>query len=337
LDKLIRDSQHGQTTGIPIGPDTSFIIAEILLARCDQALQAKQGQLTGIRWIDEFELLVAGRGEADHLLANLQQVLAEFELRVNPRKTSISELPVEFEPDWIAEFRRFTFRTPAIGQANDLIRYFDRITHYLGKRPNEHVVKYALARIRTLKAHPANSALFQSLVCQAATFEPGAVREAVQILAYSEAHHGLVVNRSLLELTINRVAKLSAQVGYDYEVSWCLWAAIKWSLPLEQEVAVQISALSNSIIAILALDADNLGLFGGRLNLQAWQARMTQDELYGEEWLLAYEANIQNWLPSVGGGDHVQSDNAFALLKRNGVSFYQRASSPFTPGALAYP
>jgi hypothetical protein len=30
---------------------------------------------------------------------------------------------------------------------------------------------------------------------------------------------------------------------------------------------------------------------------------MSADALYDEHWLLAYEANVQGWLPSVSGTD----------------------------------
>jgi hypothetical protein len=323
--------------GIPIGPDASFIIAEIVLAACDNELQRRIPNVTGIRWIDEFELPTAERGEADQILATLQQVLLEYELRLNPRKTSIADLPVEFDANWIGELRAFAFRPSAVGQANDLIRYFDYMTEYLAEKSSEHIVKYALGRIRVIQPHPSNRSLFQSLVCQAATFEPGAIREALQAIHYSEAKHGLVVDRQLLELTINRIAEVAARVGHHYEVSWCLWAAINWGLSLSPAVAANISAIPNSIVAILALDADQSGLFAGHLNKQSWQARMSQNELHDEEWLLAYEANVQGWLPSNGGTDHVAADTAFGRLKNAGVRFYHRAGTPFTPGALAYP
>src|SRR5262249_35540761 len=150
-----------------------------------------------------------------------------------------------------------------------------------------------------------NHALFQSLVCQTVSFEPGAIREALQILHYSEANHGLVVDGQMLELTVNRIIETCAAIGYHYETSWCLWAAINLALALSNDSARAISGVANSVLAILSLDAEQLGLFGGHLNTNGWASRMTQDELHGEEWLLAYEANVQGWLPSSTAADHV--------------------------------
>jgi hypothetical protein len=64
---------------------------------------------------------------------------------------------------------------------------------------------------------------------------------------------------------------------------------------------------------------------------------MTPADLHDEEWLLAYEANVQGWLPSLAGGNHVAVDPNFSRLRAAGVKFYSRKATPFTPGALAYP
>jgi hypothetical protein len=96
--------------------------------------------------------------------------------------------------------------------------------------------------------------------------------------------------------------------------------------------------MENSVVAILALDAMASGLFaGGGLDTSRWQARMTTSDLYEEQWLLAYEANVQGWLASVGQGDHVANDPNFAFLKNLGVRFYTPVANPFVMGALAYP
>ncbi|MCV5837901.1 RNA-directed DNA polymerase, partial [Escherichia coli] len=48
LDKHSQDSQDGQTIGLPIGPDTSLIIAESLLSNIDLKLSEK-GISNGLR------------------------------------------------------------------------------------------------------------------------------------------------------------------------------------------------------------------------------------------------------------------------------------------------
>lgn len=97
LDKLVRNAQDRQTLGIPISPDTSALIAEVILAATDQKLTS---QLSGsaFRWVDDYELGFGSYSQAEAGLALLQTVLGEYELSINPRKTSIIELPAPL--DW---------------------------------------------------------------------------------------------------------------------------------------------------------------------------------------------------------------------------------------------
>lgn len=44
LDTLLQRLNDGQTHGIPIGPDTSLVVAEILLAAADQALVTNEAR-----------------------------------------------------------------------------------------------------------------------------------------------------------------------------------------------------------------------------------------------------------------------------------------------------
>ena len=60
---------------------------------------------------------------------------------------------------------------------------------------------------------------------------------------------------------------------------------------------------------------------------------MTTEGLYDEYWLLAYEANVKGWLPSVEVADHVAADVNFGFLKANGVQFYDETFA--APAAAA--
>ena len=55
---------------------------------------------------------------------------------------------------------------------------------------------------------------------------------------------------------------------------------------------------------------------------------MSADALYDEHWLLAYEANVKGWLPSVSETDHVAADPNFGFLKSRKVFFMIRVVPP---------
>ena len=53
---------------------------------------------------------------------------------------------------------------------------------------------------------------------------------------------------------------------------------------------------------------------------------MHAEHLYSENWLLAYEALVKGWLPSVDGSSYVSADPFFNTLAENGVEFYDTAT-----------
>jgi hypothetical protein len=52
LDMLQRNCQDGQTNGIPVGPDTSLVISELLLCRVDKRLADRR--IKGLRYMDDY-------------------------------------------------------------------------------------------------------------------------------------------------------------------------------------------------------------------------------------------------------------------------------------------
>jgi hypothetical protein len=322
IDALIRKAQDNQTMGIPIGPDTSFIVSEVLLSSADRELVARIAGLNGIRYFDDFEFSFSQFSDAESMLAVLQEVLLGYELRLNPRKTSVRLPPIEFEAEWVREIRAFRFRKTASGQAGDLIGYFDLITEYMTGRPDEHVAKYAISRLVDDKfvPRPSNLVLYQSLLCQIATAEPGSIREVLMSLIHVSSQ-GNVLDTALISETLTSIIVRHAPLGHHYEIAWSIWAAITLGIDLETVAQAAVSKVDNSVVAILALDARQQGL-ARTLDTTVWEAHMCEPDLYEDQWLLCYEANVQGWLPSQGGGDHVSADPNFGFLKAAGVHFY---------------
>jgi hypothetical protein len=335
LDELLRAAQDQQTVGIPIGPDTSLIVAELVLSAVDQNLARRIANIRGLRYMDDFEFYFADPSAAESGLALLQETLLEFELRLNPRKTTIEQAPIGIEPEWVHIFRNFTFSLKPQPQSKDLIWYFDHLTKSVRDNPREHVVKYALARLQNLPIHANNWDLYQSLLAGAVTVEPGAVQTYIRILirCFNAGHR---FRSELTESTLNAIIETSAPLGQHHEVAWSLWGILSFDLRIHRGAADAVSKVENSVVALLALDAEQHGLVPSGLDRTRWESRMTQPELFEEQWLLSYEANVKGWLPSSGGGDHVTSDARFGFMKALGVEFYTHVAV-LTPPVVPIP
>ena len=110
--------------------------------------------------------------------------------------------------------------------------------------------------------------------------------------------------------------------GHGSEAAWALWTAICHDLRIEEQAAKRLAAMQDSVVALLALHANQQDLVVAPLDTSRWASLMNADELYAEHWLLAYEALAKGWLPSASGVDYVSSDVNFRFLKDRGVEFY---------------
>lgn len=136
-----------------------------------------------------------------------------------------------------------------------------------------------------------------------------------------------------LEEIANTLIVSHAALKHSSEVANAAWACLALGLRLHGKAVDLISRCDDPIVALLALDCEQHGLASKPLDTTLWSSHMNQDALYDEHWLLAYEANVKGWLPSVGGVDHVVADPNFGFLKGNGVYFYD--ASLATPPAGA--
>lgn len=321
LDWALQACQGGQTVGIAIGPDASLVISEAILARVESALSKVLRPLAGYRWIDDFQLYFSSLGEAEQCLATLQELLSQYELSLNPRKTRISPLPEPQEAPGIWVLRRWEFDDRARKQSGDLIGYFDEAFRQIAQDPGGSLAAYAIGRLKSFKCHKQNWELLQSLMFQMLVTEPTCSRFVMEVLALQSKAGNLVGKREFRDAA-ETIAKKHAALGHGSEVAWMLWGSIANKVPLSSRTARAISGMDDCLVALLALHAKDLGLAPRGLDTTLWTTSMTTDQLRGENWLLAYEASIKGWLPSAGGADHIRSDAFFSALRTANVSFY---------------
>ena len=82
----MRESQDKQTGGIPIGPDTSFVIGEVIGTALDLELQKNLPNLRGTQRMDDYYLYFDTVSEAETGLAILHGVAKQYELEINTQR-----------------------------------------------------------------------------------------------------------------------------------------------------------------------------------------------------------------------------------------------------------
>lgn len=335
LDKYVRNTQDMQTMGIPVGPDTSLIIAEALLGTVDEILADRLPGLRALRYWDDYEFCFNSRVEAEKAMSVIQEVLSEYELALNPEKTEIFELPISIDTPWVAPLRQFRFRRKAASQSRDLVSYFDLATSLHSMYPRRGVFGYAIGRLRGIKLHRSSWGIFQDLLLQCLRAEPGVSPTVYELIRFYYELGWEINNEQFTEVLNNHIRE-HAPLGQASEVAWAIWMLIAYELDLDSSSSQVVGQMQDSVVALLALDARDKGLVPSGLPTSTWQDYMTTEELFGDQWLLSYEASIKGWMRSVGTKDHVRADPQFAALKKAGVSFYDSSRKLTTVSAPEY-
>lgn len=322
LDKLVRDCQDQQTTGLPTGPDTSFLLSEVLLSAVDRVIISKLGKIKnfkGFRYMDDYEFCFSNYQDSEIALNQIDSALSEFELGLNSKKTIIKKLPAPLEDNWVRDLRIFEFRKNLKAQRNDIISYFNKAFGLAEEYPEKPVLRYAIAKFRSIKINKNAWPLLQDLLLNCVSSEPGTIQYVLeQYIKFSAA--GYSIKSSELEYVLNDQIDTHAPLNHGSEVAWALWGTIAFEVPLHSAASEVVSEMDDSIVALLALDAEQHGFFEKGLNKSNWSQYLNEQELYGDKWLLSYEANINKWL--LTGSDYVKKDPRFNYLKKNGVRFY---------------
>lgn len=110
IDRDLRNCTDGETHGILIGPDSSNLIAEIILTEIDKELIAKGYRY--VRNIDDYTCYTESYDGARRFLVELDEQLIKYGLLRNQKKTLIEPLPVPLSEDWVTELRRLSNELP---------------------------------------------------------------------------------------------------------------------------------------------------------------------------------------------------------------------------------
>jgi len=322
LDRAVRNSQGKQTNGIPIGPDTSLILAELVLADVDHRLLSEVRPVSGFRFYDDYELVFASRTEAEHALAVLGMIAVEYGFNLNLAKTRILELPVPMQEDWVHKIRAFEFGRPEQRKYR-IPEFFDLVFRAKAESPSSPAVAYAFSKLAKSEFEGRDWHLVQSLMHQAAAAEPSSIEQFLVAVEH-QFRMGRIVDNNMLGDLINDMLSVHAPLGHTFEVVWTLWGAIRFGIPIDGAASRVLHKAWDSVTALLALHARSRKLIGlADFDDTPMQAALTADALRGKDWLLAYEAVVQGWLPRPSV-DHIGADAVFAHLRQRKVRFYKR-------------
>lgn len=325
IDNAVRACQERQSIGIPIGPDSSHIIAELIACRIDVLLKMEFSSMKfkSCRYYDDYYLYVSSKDEADKILKGIQRILIEFQLEINEGKIKIREFPFSFEDEYANAIHQFSFKETNLDSS--LRYYFSLIWGLADKSPSkaDTIFKYALRtfEFRTTEITKKSWKIFEALLFKTAIIEPSTLDIVTRILLSYKSYLDALSKERLKEL-FHIVIENHCPLKHNFEVSWALWLAKSFEIEISEDAANLVINMNDPISTLILLDiAKTMTIVSGSPNWGSIEIEIKDDILFSDQWLLAYEATKKGWLTPAD--PNLLEDNLyFKLLKDEGVEFY---------------
>lgn len=341
IDAAVRAGQEGQTIGIPIGPDTSRVISELVAIEIETELlkALPDWKKRSVRYVDDMLIGVDEKESDADILSKLSAALYEYELELNAGKTKTNGLGIRHAPEWIHYIRSYKLGASRSKQRDDLDSYFEHALFLADENPQENVLLFACKRACSLPVADENHGHLVRWLLYCCRRAPSCLRFVSEHLA-AKPPLNISVKDEVSAFILQQVPR-KAEAAHTEELAWLLFWAREIGLTLPASVVNSCSHVRSSVVALIALDLREAGRVSGALDDTFWRGFCSPDGLKSEMWLVAYEGSKRQWWSSAQNCDFITNDKFFADLFAADISFYDRSKkakalrpAPFNLDAL---
>lgn len=353
IDKAVAAGQEGQTIGIPIGPDTSRILSELIAVEVEILLGASLVDLKSraVRYVDDMLIGLKDTETASAILSGLSTALYEYELELSAEKTMVRGMGCPHSPEWVNYIRTFELSARIGRQRDDLDSFFEQAFYLSDENSRENVLLFAAKRAASFNVDVSNRPHLIRWLLYAARRSPSSLSFVAEFLA-SAAKSGLPPS-SEIEAFILQQIPIKAEAVHTDELAWLLFWAREIGLTLPATLLEKVIPLRSSVVALITMDLRQRGQVDGTLRLSSWRAAAKADGLKSEMWLVAYEATKKGWWQGRVSPAFIKNHAFFGDIWDREVEFYdsnrkarKRVRPPFSTmrlsadwhvGSSAYP
>lgn len=321
LDAAVRAAQDGQTKGIPVGPDTSLVLAEVLLSRIDDEMLRKFPHIDGrvLRFMDDLDFYATSRGEAEDFLTELDRRLGHYDLTLNPRKTEIIKGPMAPVASWVIQLDSFDPDRTGRSRSTAVERFFSLAYEVAKEHPSDPVLSWAVSRTSNMLHDDESWQVYQHAILACALSEPSSLSRVIQVLLSAEDR---TLDRDSIERTLNLICEHHAPLEHGSEVAWSLYGLRMLSLNLHTVAAAKVAEMKDNCSLLLLMDLIMNGnrIHGSPPSLDSIIATAeSSDAPSSESWLLAYESARNGW----SDPSFFHADSTWSHMLNSKVSFFE--------------
>jgi hypothetical protein len=311
LDQVLRGAKRNETSGLPIGPASSSIAVEIILAAVDRKLR---DQFLFVRYVDDYTALCDTHAEAQEFIRLLGKELSQYRLTLNLSKTSIVELPEPLQEKWVSAL--MSALPPLLqddGQLSymstrEAFNFLDYAVRLNNDTPDGSVIKFAVSTIARRLKDRAAADVFQ-YVLNLAWHYPILLPYLEKIDAQSDYYDATELERKL-----NGIIDTNALHRRSDGMCWALYYLERLTKsPSEKSISAIIESKDCVALAMLCNFENSIDA-AFRYAETIMEAPLYIRDQY---WLLLYQLFLADKIP-----DAYPDEGTFKLLKKYDVDFF---------------
>jgi len=322
IDVLVRACNRNQTVGIPIGPETSRIIAEVISSRIDADFQGHELDLAAYsvdRLQDDWSVGAKTLEEAEDVITCISSIYRSYGLEINGSKTSVDHIVGSRRKTWISEIGAFLSHRSGSLRGARLREFIVLSLRLQSEFQSEPVISYALSVIERTGLLNPDIREIESFLLKAAVVAPSSMDKICRIILNLD--HKIGVSAERIGQRFVLLAERNLEKGHHFEAIWLLYTLRGLKRPFKSERLCELSETAcSSALSLLLLDMKRMRMGIGTLPRNEWEAQISSDSVVRDwSWLLGYEAFRKGWLNDKHG---LLKKPFFAAMDVNDIVFY---------------
>ncbi|WP_412033190.1 RNA-directed DNA polymerase [Nitratireductor aquimarinus] len=323
LDQLVRSCNRNQTVGIPIGPETSRIIAEIISSRIDEdfATRCSEPHQSMIdRLQDDWTVGSSTLEGAEKILSAISACYREYGLEINGSKTSINHILASRSESWKSEISAFLSHRNGGLQGGRMKEFLSLCLRLQLENPAAPALNYALAVIEGRKYSRSDIEMIESFLLKSAAIAPSSLDRVCRILLNIDYRPGGLSKDRIVD-RFTKLAERHFENGALFEVIWLLYTLRGFKKPFRSKKLMELAcATPSSAIRLILLDTSDKGYCTTPAPVSAWEDEIEEDGVLANwSWLFAYEGIRHGWLSDKKG---LMAKPFFKAMADRDVVFY---------------
>jgi len=327
-DFIIRNGQDGQTVGVPVGPDMSRVLAEVIGTAIDRIFQDRLDGIdcVALRHVDDVWIGANTHADAEHALSRYREAIREFELDINENKTRIYSENFSFSDTWPSELTQkieFSIGTEGRKGRERLRSAFEDAFSITTRDQDDGILKYMLRNIDLYGLSLTHWTDVEPFLKRAAVHFGHTVDYVSRILVWRHLRNGdldIDTWRPILHSILDKHARL----GNDSEVCWTIYALHMLNAPIKQEDATRVVQNCGALSIVSILNCVALGLVEAGI-FDTARARLDGETACGRFWPVFLEWTSRGW---PGHGALVLENEIITRLAAHNVKIFDHTRVP---------